>query len=83
MVVNNIEKIKYLGRTLGCNLTACPQDVKESAYKGLVQPALEYGSSTSVWDLQSILLQDELEKVQKRAARLRFVSCTLAPAYIN
>ena len=29
--------------------------------------ALEYGSS--VWDPQSILLQDELEKVQKRAAR--------------
>ena len=42
-------------------------DVKESAYKGLVRPILEYGSS--VWDPQSILLQDELEKVQKRAAR--------------
>ena len=57
-------------RTLGFlrrNLAACPQDVKESAYKGLVRPVLEYGSS--VWDPQSILLQDELEKVQKRAAR--------------
>ena len=41
--------------------------LKESAYKGLVRPILEYGSS--VWDPQSILLQDELEKVQKRAAR--------------
>ena len=41
--------------------------LKESAYKGLVHPILEYGSS--VWDPQSILLQDELEKVQKRAAR--------------
>ena len=49
------------------NLVACPQDVKESAYKGLVHPILEYGSSA--WDPQSILLQDELEKVQKRAAR--------------
>ena len=29
-------------------------------------PVLEYGSS--VWDPQSILLQDELEKVQQRAA---------------
>ena len=38
-----------------------------AAYKGLVRPILEYGSS--VWDLQSILLRDELEKVQKRAAR--------------
>ena len=57
-------------RTLGFlrrNLSACPQDIKESAYKGLVHPVLEYGSS--VWDPSSILLQEELEKVQKRAAR--------------
>ena len=32
-----------------------------------IRPVLEYDSS--VWDPQSILLQDELEKVQKRAAR--------------
>ena len=43
------------------------QDVKESAYKGLVRPVLEYGSS--VWDPSGILLQEELEKLQKRAAR--------------
>ena len=49
------------------NLAACPRDVIESAYKGLMHPFLEYGSS--VWDPQRILLQDELEKVQKRAAR--------------
>ena len=58
-------------RTLGFlrrNLSACPQDVKESAYEGLVRPVLEYGGS--VWDPSSILLQEELEKVQKRAARL-------------
>ena len=57
-------------RTLGflrCNLAASPKDVKESEYKGLVRPVLEYGSS--VWDPQSILLQDEPEKVQIRAAR--------------
>ena len=48
------------------NLVACPLDVKESAYKGLVRPILEYGSS--VWDPQSILLQDELEKVQKKSS---------------
>ena len=47
--------------------SACPQDVKESTYKGLVGPVLEYGCS--VWDPSSILLQEELEKVQKRAAR--------------
>ena len=57
-------------RTLGFlrrNFSACLQDVKESAYKGLVRPVLEYGSS--VWDPSGILLQEELEKVQKRAAR--------------
>ena len=90
-VLENVEKIKYLGvtitndlkwnthvsnictnanRTLGFlrrNLAVCPRDVKESAYKGLIRPILEYGST--VWDPQSILLQDELEKVQTRAAR--------------
>ena len=37
-------------RTLGFprrNLYPCPRDVKESAYKGLVHPVLEYGSSVS------------------------------------
>ena len=48
-------------------MAACPQDVKESAYKGLVRPVLEYGSS--VWDPQSTLLQDKLEKMQKGVAR--------------
>ena len=32
-----------------------------------MRPVLEYGSS--VWDPSSILLQEKLEKVQKRAAR--------------
>ena len=35
-------------RTLGFlrrNLFDCPQDVKEAAYKGMVRPILEYGSS--------------------------------------
>ena len=49
------------------NLAACPRDVKESAYKGLVRQVLEYGSL--VWYPQSLLLQDEIEKVHKRAAR--------------
>ena len=40
-------------RTLGFlrrNLYSCPQEVKEAAYKGLVRPVLNYGSS--VWDPQ-------------------------------
>ena len=92
MVLDNVEKIDYLGititndlkwnthvsnictkanRSLGFlrrNFAACPQNVKESASKELVRPILEYGST--VWDPKSILLQDELEKVQEKAARL-------------
>ena len=41
--------------------------MKEAAYKGLVRPVLEYGRS--VWDLHTHGLQEELEKVQNRAAR--------------
>ena len=57
-------------RTLGFlrrNLYSCPQEVKEAAYKGLVRSVLDYGSS--VWDLPGVVLQEELESVQKRAAR--------------
>ena len=46
----------YLGR----NLYACPQEVKEAAYKGLVHPVLEY--SSSVWNPSGVGFQDELEK---------------------
>ena len=57
-------------RTLGFlrrTLFSCPQDVKEAAYKGMVRPILEYGSS--IWDPYADKLQEELEKVQNRAAR--------------
>ena len=46
--VNNI--CTQASRTLGFlrrNLVACPKNVKESAYKGLVHSVLEYGSSVS------------------------------------
>ena len=46
------------------------QDVKETAYKGLVRQILEYTSP--VWDPHGIVVQEELEKFQNRAAR--FVS---------
>ena len=51
-------------RTLGFlrrNLYSCPQEVKEAAYKGLVCPVLDYGSS--VWDPPGVVLQEELESV--------------------
>ena len=57
-------------RTLGFlrqTLFSCPQNVKEAAYKVMVRPILEYGSS--VWDPHPDKLQEEVEKVQNRAAR--------------
>ena len=49
----------------------CPQEVKEAVYKGLVRPVLDYGSS--VWapppPPPGVVFQEELENVQKRAAR--------------
>ena len=44
-----------------------PQDVKEAAYRVLVRPILEYGSC--IWHPQGLALQQEIEKVQNRAAR--------------
>ena len=41
--------------------------MKEAAYKSMVRPILENGSS--VWDPHTGKLQEELEKVQNPAAR--------------
>ena len=63
-------------RTLGFlrrTLFSCPQNVKEAAYKGMVRLILEYGSS--VWDPHPDKLQEELEKVQNRAARFVTRKC--------
>ena len=49
------------------NLHHCPQGVKESAYKTLVRPLLEY--SSSVWDPHTVNSINTLESVQRRAAR--------------
>ena len=41
--------------------------MREAAYKGLVRPILEYGSS--IWDSHYEGLIDDSKMVQKRAAR--------------
>ena len=57
-ILENVDNNGFLRR----NLLSCPQDGKKMAYKGLVQPILEYTSP--VWDPHGIVVQEELEKVQ-------------------
>ena len=57
---------KVLG-LLRRNLYSCPQKVKETAYKALVRPKLEY--CASVWDPYKQDHKNRLEAVQRRAAR--------------
>ena len=59
--------LRLIGPLASRDLYPCPQEVKAAAYKGLVCPVLEY--SSSVWDPSGMGLQNELEKVQNRAAR--------------
>ena len=63
-------------RTLGFlkrNLSSCPREVKELAYKGLMRPILE--NAGPVWDPSGKTLQDKLEKAQNRAARFETGNC--------
>ena len=55
-IENTYGKLSTLG-FLRRNLYSCPQEVKEAAYKGLVRPVLDYGSS--VWDPPGVVLQEE------------------------
>ena len=66
--LNNLSKkanssLSFLQR----NLLSCPKSVKETCYKTLVRPTLEYGSC--VWDPYQNNQILQLEKIQKRAAR--------------
>ena len=59
-------------RTLGFlrrNLHSCPQEVKEAAYKGLVRPVLEYGSS--VWDPTRCSISGRIKKRAKARSQIR------------
>ena len=49
------------------NLKNCPLEVKTVAYKSLVRPILDYGST--VWDPHFQCDIDKLESVQRRSAR--------------
>ena len=49
------------------NLNKAPKNVKEKCYTSLVRPQIEYGSP--VWDPHHQIHKENIEKVQKRAAR--------------
>ena len=49
------------------NLSTCDTRVKEAAYLGLIRPLLEYASQA--WDPYTDNLSNEIEKIQRRAAR--------------
>ena len=49
------------------NLHSCLINIKTTAYTTLVRPLLEY--SSSVWDLHTQILINQIEMVQRRAAR--------------
>ena len=76
-ITNNLTWNKHIdqitasaNRSLGFirrNLHSCPQATKESAYKTLVRPLVEY--SSSVWDPYTQSLTHKIEMVQRRAAR--------------
>jgi hypothetical protein len=65
-----MECISKANRVLGLlkrNLHFCSKEVKETAYLSFVRPILEYAGI--VWDPHCIYLEEQLEKVLKRAAR--------------
>ena len=49
------------------NLHSCPINIKTTAYTTLVRPLLEY--SSSIWDPHTQTLINQIEMVQRRAAR--------------
>ena len=56
-------KLAFLER----NLRSCPQSLKDTAYKTLVRPGIEYASA--VWDPSDRTNIKRLDTVQRHAAR--------------
>ena len=50
-----------------CTLYKCTKEVKETVYFTLVRPVLEH--ATIIWDTYQQYLIDDIEKIQRRAAR--------------
>ncbi|XP_072018459.1 uncharacterized protein [Amphiura filiformis] len=71
---NHIQQISAkANRTLGFikrNFYSCPKSTKEAAYRFLVRPLLEY--SSAAWDPHTKDSINQIEMIQKRAARFVF-----------
>ena len=66
-ISNTVSKANKVLVLLHHNLNSCSPFVKETAYKSLVRPKLEYCSS--IWDPYHQEYKNKLESVQRRAAR--------------
>ena len=69
------QTVSKASRTLGFlrrNLGRCKPEVKANTYCTMVRPSLEYAST--VWNHYQNNLDKDLEQVQRRAARLIFIS---------
>ena len=66
-ISNTVSKANKVLGLLRRNLYSCSHFVKETAYKSLVRPSLEYCSS--IWDPYHQEYKNKLESFQRRAAR--------------
>jgi len=83
-ISNNLTWDRHIDNTIGKgnktlgfirrNLKDCTKPVKSAAYTSMVRPTMEYASS--VWDPTNRKKIENLEKVQKRAARFVFNNYT-------
>ena len=64
---NIISKANATLAFLRRNIPSCPKHIKSTCFKTFVRPILEYGCC--VWDPHQVNHTQELEKIQKRAAR--------------
>ncbi|KAK3085403.1 hypothetical protein FSP39_002819 [Pinctada imbricata] len=82
---HHISKItSKANKTLGFlqrNINKCPQDIKDRAYKSLVRPHLEYASA--VWDPCRKCHNDQLERIQRKAARFVTSNYTREPGTVT